>query len=107
MEEELNNRRMRGRLGMWGYLARVRSRQNPPHRQKDRWHHASNKNVQLESTRGPAMYVQIGPVRSATGEGGRSGRETRDVGERAKVEAIPRNGELENTSFRYGVIKWS
>lgn len=96
----MNNRRMRGRLGMWGDrdLARVRSRQDPAHRQKDRWHHASNKNVQLKSCCGP-VYVQIGLVRSATGEGGRSGRETRDVGERVKVEAIPRNGGLMNTYF--------
>jgi len=102
---------MRGRLGsMWEDLERVRSRQDPAHRQKDRWHHASNKNVVLESCRGPAMYGQIGLVRSATKEGGRSGRETRDVGERAKVEAIPRNGELENTYFFFvtvQVVKWS
>ena len=98
MEEELNNRRMLSRLGMWGDLARVRSRQDPPHRQNDRWDRASNKNVQLESNRGLAN-VQFGLVKSATRERGRSDRETRDVGERVKVEAIPRNGELENTSF--------
>jgi len=61
--------------------------------------HALDEGVWQRSSRYPGMYVQIGLLRSATEERDRLGRETRDVGERAKVEAIPRNSELENTCF--------
>jgi len=63
--------------------------------------HALDEDVWQRSSRyrSPGMYVQIDLLRSATEERDRLGRETRDVGERAKVEAMPRNGELENTFF--------